>query len=116
MLPPIYGRTVDRTVRRATWGFPTARHRGSKRVRISFLIRSHREGAASSLRAHAAHLRSGDRRERAVRELHPDTVIVADGTSCRHQIDDAIERRAFHVACILAESLGIVGGRTNLSG
>ena len=31
----------------------------------------------------------------------PDTVIVADGTSCRHQIQDGAQRQAVHVAVLL---------------
>jgi len=34
-----------------------------------------------------------------------DTVIVADGTSCRHQIHDGASRQALHVAQLLAEAL-----------
>ncbi|MBM3567980.1 MAG: FAD-binding protein [Alphaproteobacteria bacterium] len=41
----------------------------------------------------------------AVRAADADTVIVADGTSCRHQILDGTDRRAFHVAEILREAL-----------
>ncbi|HSG96079.1 MAG TPA: FAD-binding oxidoreductase, partial [Afifellaceae bacterium] len=41
----------------------------------------------------------------AVREAAPDTLIVADGTSCRHQIADAAGRRAMHVAEVLANAL-----------
>jgi FAD/FMN-containing dehydrogenase/Fe-S oxidoreductase len=40
----------------------------------------------------------------AVREASADTFIVADGTSCRHQIGDGTGRKAFHVAQILAKS------------
>ena len=35
----------------------------------------------------------------------PTTLIVADGTSCRHQIKDGSERAALHVARVLAMSL-----------
>ena len=35
----------------------------------------------------------------------PTTLIVADGTSCRHQIKDGAEREALHVARVLAMSL-----------
>ena len=35
----------------------------------------------------------------------PDAVVVADGTSCRHQIADGTQRRAVHVACLLAGQL-----------
>jgi Fe-S oxidoreductase len=31
----------------------------------------------------------------------PDAIIVADGTSCRHQIDDGASRKALHVAKVL---------------
>jgi Fe-S oxidoreductase len=37
----------------------------------------------------------------AVRRAEPDTIIVADGTSCRHQIFDGTGRRAVHVAQVL---------------
>ncbi len=50
----------------------------------------------------------------AVRAADPNTLLVADGTSCRHQIDDglkageqrgAVEREAIHVAQALARAL-----------
>ena len=41
----------------------------------------------------------------AVRAAQPGTVIVADGTSCRHQIADGAAARARHVAHILEEAL-----------
>lgn len=41
----------------------------------------------------------------AVREASHDTVIVADGTSCRHQIADGTGRKAVHVARVLSEAL-----------
>ncbi|MDH3195738.1 MAG: 4Fe-4S dicluster domain-containing protein, partial [Hyphomicrobiales bacterium] len=41
----------------------------------------------------------------AVREAARETVIVADGTSCRHQIADGAGRRALHVAQVLADAL-----------
>ncbi|QEM82847.1 FAD-binding and (Fe-S)-binding domain-containing protein [Halomonas binhaiensis] len=40
----------------------------------------------------------------AVREAG-DALIVADGTSCRHQIRDGAEREALHVARVLAQAL-----------
>jgi FAD/FMN-containing dehydrogenase/Fe-S oxidoreductase len=40
-----------------------------------------------------------------VREAAKDTLIVADGTSCRHQIHDGAQREAVHVARVLAEAL-----------
>ena len=41
----------------------------------------------------------------AVREAARETIIVADGTSCRHQIADGAGRRAVHVAQVLADAL-----------
>jgi FAD/FMN-containing dehydrogenase/Fe-S oxidoreductase len=41
----------------------------------------------------------------AVRRADAQTLVVADGTSCRHQIRDGTERSALHVARILAMSL-----------
>ena len=35
----------------------------------------------------------------------PDALIVADGTSCRHQIHDGSQRHAIHVASLLARQL-----------
>jgi Fe-S oxidoreductase len=35
----------------------------------------------------------------------PDALIVADGTSCRHQIADGAGREALHVARVLADRL-----------
>jgi Fe-S oxidoreductase len=35
----------------------------------------------------------------------PDALIVADGTSCRHQISDGTGRQALHVAQVLADHL-----------
>jgi Fe-S oxidoreductase len=46
----------------------------------------------------------------AVRAADGDTLIVADGTSCRHQIVDGTGRRALHVVEVLAMALdGRVG-------
>ena len=36
----------------------------------------------------------------------PDAIVVADGTSCRHQIHDGAQREAVHVAVLLARQLG----------
>ena len=36
----------------------------------------------------------------------PDAIVVADGTSCRHQIHDGAQREAVHVAALLASLLG----------
>ena len=41
----------------------------------------------------------------AVRKAEPDTLVLADGTSCRHQIKDGSGRDALHVARALAMSL-----------
>jgi Fe-S oxidoreductase len=41
----------------------------------------------------------------AVRGAGADTVVVADGTSCRHQIHDGAQREAVHVARVLADCL-----------
>jgi FAD/FMN-containing dehydrogenase/Fe-S oxidoreductase len=41
----------------------------------------------------------------AVRKAPGDAVVVADGTSCRHQIKEGTGREAMHVARVLAESL-----------
>ena len=40
-----------------------------------------------------------------VRAADAETLIVADGTSCRHQIHDGAQREAVHVACVLAQAL-----------
>ncbi|MBA1993651.1 hypothetical protein HLX74_23955, partial [Escherichia coli] len=41
----------------------------------------------------------------AIRSADQDTLIVADGTSCRHQIKDGSGRAPLHVASVLAMSL-----------
>jgi Fe-S oxidoreductase len=41
----------------------------------------------------------------AVRKAADDAIIVADGTSCRHQIHDGTRREAVHVARVLARAL-----------
>ncbi|MEA2974529.1 MAG: hypothetical protein QOF19_49 [Alphaproteobacteria bacterium] len=46
----------------------------------------------------------------AVRQAAPDTIIVADGTSCRQQIRDGADREAIHVARVLAASVGASQG------
>jgi Fe-S oxidoreductase len=40
-----------------------------------------------------------------VREADSSTLIVADGTSCRHQIRDGAAREAIHVARVLQAAL-----------
>ncbi|MGB6171926.1 MAG: FAD-linked oxidase C-terminal domain-containing protein, partial [Xanthobacteraceae bacterium] len=41
----------------------------------------------------------------AVRKAPDDAIIIADGTSCRHQIHDGAGREAIHVARVLAAAL-----------
>ena len=41
-----------------------------------------------------------------VRAAAPKTIVVADGTSCRHQIADGAGREAIHVARVLERALG----------
>ena len=46
----------------------------------------------------------------AVRKAEPGTLVVADGTSCRHQIHDGTGRKALHVARVLAMSVAAARG------
>jgi Fe-S oxidoreductase len=46
----------------------------------------------------------------AVRAAERDTLVVADGTSCRAQIKDGTGRDALHVARVLAMSLDARAG------
>ena len=41
----------------------------------------------------------------AVRKADADTIVVADGTSCSHQIAEGVDRHALHVAQVLDSSL-----------
>ena len=41
----------------------------------------------------------------AVRAASPDAIIVADGTSCRHQIVDGASRHAVHAAVVIRDAL-----------
>jgi hypothetical protein len=41
----------------------------------------------------------------AARRADKDTLLVADGTSCRHQIKDGAAREALHVARVLERAL-----------
>lgn len=41
----------------------------------------------------------------AVRKAAAGDIIVADGTSCRHQIHDGTGREALHVSRVLAAAL-----------
>ncbi|MEN3351053.1 MAG: hypothetical protein V7632_4688 [Bradyrhizobium sp.] len=49
----------------------------------------------------------------AVRGADQDTLIVADGTSCRHQIRDGSGRTPLHVASVLAMSLKCAKSSSN---
>jgi Fe-S oxidoreductase len=46
----------------------------------------------------------------AVRKAPAEAIIVADGTSCRHQIGDLAKREAVHVARVLAMSMAAANG------
>ncbi len=41
----------------------------------------------------------------AVRGADEDTLVIANGTSCRHQIEDGAQRTARHIACVLQDAL-----------
>ena len=41
----------------------------------------------------------------AVRKADAETLIVADGTSCRHQISDTTDRKPMHIARLLELAL-----------
>jgi Fe-S oxidoreductase len=43
----------------------------------------------------------------AIRHATADTLVIADGTSCRHQILDGTSRSAWHVAQALAAALAV---------
>jgi Fe-S oxidoreductase len=51
----------------------------------------------------------------AIRRADAATLIVADGTSCRHQIKDGAGRGALHVARVLAMSLDCAKTNSTLS-
>jgi Fe-S oxidoreductase len=42
-----------------------------------------------------------------LRAAPPDTLLAANGTSCRHQIADALGREARHVARVLDEAASV---------
>ncbi len=48
----------------------------------------------------------------AVRRAPADALIVADGTSCRHQIHDGTKRATVHVARVMAMSVAAAGAVT----
>jgi len=52
----------------------------------------------------------------AVRAAAADALIVADGTSCRHQIHDGAQRQALHVARVLEMALPEAGAARSASG
>jgi glycerol-3-phosphate dehydrogenase subunit C len=41
----------------------------------------------------------------AIRAAADDTLLVANGTSCRHQVEDGAGRKARHIACLLQDAL-----------
>jgi Fe-S oxidoreductase len=41
----------------------------------------------------------------AVRAAGDDTLVIANGTSCRHQIHDGAQRKSLHIACVLQAAL-----------
>ena len=41
----------------------------------------------------------------AVRGADGETLLIANGTSCRHQIRDGAQRGARHIACVLQDAL-----------
>jgi FAD/FMN-containing dehydrogenase/Fe-S oxidoreductase len=51
----------------------------------------------------------------AIRKASGDTLVVADGTSCRHQIKDGAGREALHVARLLAMSVAAAQSESTLS-
>ena len=61
---------------------------------------------AATIAELAASSNSGPLVPMYVRKADADTLIVADGTSCRHQIHDGAQRDALHVARVLAMSVG----------
>jgi FAD/FMN-containing dehydrogenase/Fe-S oxidoreductase len=48
----------------------------------------------------------------AVRASAPETLVIASGTSCRHQIADGSGREPLHVARVLAMSVAAAAGRS----
>jgi FAD/FMN-containing dehydrogenase/Fe-S oxidoreductase len=41
----------------------------------------------------------------AVRSVSDEVLVIANGTSCRHQIHDGAQREARHIACVLQQAL-----------
>jgi hypothetical protein len=52
----------------------------------------------------------------AMRAAAPDTLLVASGTSCRHQITDGTGREPLHVARVLAMSVEAAGSKADQRG
>jgi len=46
-----------------------------------------------------------------IRKSSPETIIIADGTSCRCQIKDGTDREAKHVATVLDELMQVANNR-----
>jgi len=46
---------------------------------------------------------------------HPDAIVVASGTSCRHQVDDLMSIHPKHMAELLADALAVTLGARGLS-
>jgi len=40
-----------------------------------------------------------------IRTTSEETLLIANGTSCRHQIRDGAQRESMHIACVLQEAL-----------
>src|SRR6185437_2199289 len=51
----------------------------------------------------------------AVREAPPETIVLTDGFSCRHQIEHGTERRALHLAQVLQMAIAQGPGGPPLS-
>ena len=45
----------------------------------------------------------------AARRAGPETIIVANGTSCRHQIEDGAQRKALHPITVMRRALAETG-------
>jgi Fe-S oxidoreductase len=45
----------------------------------------------------------------SVRDADEETIIVAAGTSCRHQIEDGTGKRALHPAEVLRQAIDVEG-------
>ena len=91
-----------RASRRADWQKAAAAVGGSKGA--EFLAEM--EKAEPQIEAQqAADVAPGGPLDKRVRAAERDALIVADGTSCRHQIRDGAGREALHVARVLQAAL-----------